>query len=255
MLLPWSKNATIAIAAHGASIRLANHRPEPIAHLDTPADSSSLISAFQKYHPELKNNHVRFIISNHFMRYLILPWTNSVTARADWLALADQAMREEYGNVASDWILRVNLSKHGEPVIAAGMDSTLYHAIHEFANHFHCKIEAIEPLLMVISSQHKSKNSFVISEPGRVLFCELNNNSIKQFVAASPPKLQTLDHAKQIINRFFLLNNPHKAPVMNYLSSEIAREENERTPFDHKYEQRIRLNKPAITHSCWMMGL
>ncbi len=257
MLLPWSKQTVIAIAHDGIAIKQSNKMPELITSgTNSGVTYAALLSALTPYASALNNQQVRVIISNHFVRYTVLPWQQGVNTRADWLALAEHTFRKQYGTVTQDWEMRVNLTHTDTPVVASAIDQSIRNALHQMAESLNFKLKAIEPLLMSVSAHHKSNDSFLIAEPERLLLCELEDGEIVSFTASAPPIAQEGQNASQLIARYALQNSKQSAkPVISYISSVLNANWSQSESAANTQQQVIKLNTNQASHACWMAGL
>ncbi len=253
MLLPWSKKITLAIAHNGIAIKLPDHRSELIASGQQTINSETLLSALTPHVSALKGQHMNVVISNHFLRYAVLPWQDGVSSREDWLALAEHAFRTQYGAVTEDWDFRVNLNKAGAPIVASAMDNSITHALTQTAESLSCKLASIEPLLMRVSALHNNNSSFLVAEPERLLLCELDEGTVTRFTASSPPQQQEADNANQLVARYSLQSRQKSNPVFSYISSVLN--EHWVNGATNNQQHVVKLNKHAASHACWMAEL
>jgi hypothetical protein len=200
---------TIALAADGIAICEEGKTPKLLASANTRYESiADLINALQSVSNKLKATTVRFVISNHFVRYGVLPWQEGIIARQDWLALAQYDFRKRFGAVADQWQVRVSLNGYGKTVAISAIDQALLDDLQALAQAQQWKIVAIEPLLMSILYSKKSTQMdlpqnawFVIAEPERVLLCETSGQEWQRFSQISPPSGDEAQQTKQQILR------------------------------------------------------
>lgn len=258
MLLPWSKQTVIAIADDGIAIKQPNKNAVPItaASTDSRITFDALLSALTPCASTLKNTQVRVIISNHFVRYTVLPWQQGVNTRADWLAIAEHTFRKQYGAITQDWTIRVNLTTADTPVVASAIDQSLQTALTQIAESLNFKLQAIEPLLMAVSAHHKNNDSLLIAEPERLLLCELDHGEIVNFTASAPPVSQEGETANQLIARHALQQDRQSTrPVVSYVSSVLINNWSQSGTASNTQQHVIKLNTNQASHACWMAEL
>lgn len=88
------------------------------------------------------------ILSNHFMRYALLPWSDVPGDEAEELAYARHAFRQIYGDAAETWELRLSPGKAGLPQLACAVDSHLPDALRTMFGRSRIALESIQPHLM-----------------------------------------------------------------------------------------------------------
>lgn len=118
---------------------------------------------------------VAVILSNHFTRLQLLPWTDTVLDASERQAFAHHAFQQAYGERARSLELRLATPVYGEPVLASGIDTGLLAAIRE-AMPDNCRLVSIRPF--VASAVHQWRRQlgpaaqwFVVVEGG--VMCSL----------------------------------------------------------------------------------
>lgn len=200
---------TIALAADGIAICENGKSPKMLASADTRYESrAALVNALQSVTSHITAKRVRFVVSNHFVRYGVLPWQTGITARQDWLALAQHDYRKRFGAIADQWQLCVSFNGYGKTVVTSAIDQALVDDLRALAESNSWKITSIEPLLMRILTtkkttgiQRKQNSWLVVAEPERVLLCETNQQEWQRFTLISPPSGQEAIQTTQQIMR------------------------------------------------------
>lgn len=208
-LLGGGNPTTIALAADGIAICEGGKTPQLLASANTRYESiTEIINALKSVANKIKSKQVRFVISNHFVRYGVLPWQEGIVARQDWLALAQHDFRKRFGAVADQWQVRVSLNGYGKAIATSAIDQALLDDLQTLAQAQQWQIVAVEPLLVSILDSKKSiqkdmpQNAWlVIAEPERVLLCETNRQQWQRFSQISPPSGDEAQQTTQQILR------------------------------------------------------
>ena len=208
-LLGLSSVTTIALAADGIAVCEAGQSPELLVSANTCYESRlSLINALKSVADNIKAKQVRFVISNHFVRYGVLPWQTGISSRQDWLALAQHDFRKRFGATAEQWQVRMSLNGYRQSVATCAIDQALLDDLYALAKAQQWHISAIEPLLFSVLAQPNVKKNtqsenvwLVIAEPERVLLCEANGAEWQKFTVISPPGGQESQQTAQQIAR------------------------------------------------------
>ena len=198
MLRQWFKSpAVIALGAEGialrpagaGSVRMIASGAEPYSREQLLAELQTQAGALQA--AKLGLQRVRFILSNQFARYLVLPWHPGVYAMQDWRALAAHEFRKQFGAMAENWEIRVALQGHGAPAVACALDRTLSERLLAISAKAGWSVDGIEPALMTVFNRHrahlaKSDHWMLLAEPQRLLLGQIANGAWQHFHVDSP---------------------------------------------------------------------
>ena len=88
------------------------------------------------------------ILSNHFVRYLVLSWSAELVTEAEELEYARARFVEVYGEAARDWVIRTSSAAAGGRRLAAAADVALINALTRTLNASGVKFTSCQPALM-----------------------------------------------------------------------------------------------------------
>jgi hypothetical protein len=113
----------------------------------------------------------KVILSNHFMRYALIPWSETLSDAAEEEAYARHFFRQAYGTAAEHWELRLSPERAGLPQLASAVDSRLLAALRAVFVRHGVALDSIQPRLMAAYNNcrptlHKRSAWFVMVEPG-----------------------------------------------------------------------------------------
>jgi hypothetical protein len=116
---------------------------------------------------------LQVVVSDHFVRYALVPWSADLVADRERLAFAQLTMREIYGPGAEDWALCLNQQPAGQASFAAAIDMGLLVSLGDLASKHRLRLRAVEPAFSVRVQRHRralKQASFclVSLEPGRM---------------------------------------------------------------------------------------
>jgi len=115
---------------------------------------------------------VRIVLSNHFLRYLVVPWQAELSGRTERRVLAQHLFQEAYGERAAGWHVQLGSSAYGRPALACAVDRDFHDALVAALAATACRLSALQPLLMLAFNQfvHRLGNDacLFVSEPGRL---------------------------------------------------------------------------------------
>jgi len=116
---------------------------------------------------------VTAILSNHFVRYLALPWSEGLRTEEDWRAFAEHRFLKAHGPEASEWSLRLSSSDGRGPRVASAIDRRLVEAISLTLHQGGNRLASLQPYLMTSFNRLRGRlapgSAWVIThEPGRL---------------------------------------------------------------------------------------
>lgn len=114
------------------------------------------------------------VLSNHFVRYLLLGADSRISGREEWLEYAAHSFAKTYGERANGWDIRVAESGPERPRLASAIDKALLEAIAASFKKSRARLRSIRPHLMVafnraLPAMNRSSSWFVVQEPGQLL--------------------------------------------------------------------------------------
>lgn len=141
---------------------------------DAPAWQPAL-AAFEQWLSanEIGRADVTVILSNHFVRYAVMPFSAEVTSRAEEQTLAQILFEDIYGDMAKQWQLRVGEGGYGESRLVAAADSMLLDRITDTLAAKSLRLNAITPYLVAAFNCFHEKipspeGLFVVVEAGQM---------------------------------------------------------------------------------------
>ena len=124
------------------------------------------------------------VLSNHFARYAVLPWTPALKGEADWLAYARHTLATTYGAQAADWEVRLCPSGRRKPRIACGIETQLIRSISQSALEAGGHLQSIQPHLAVVFNRLRGTFDrdgawLAVQETGRLTLCVLGDRALR----------------------------------------------------------------------------
>lgn len=124
-------------------------------------------------HPNTRAGDADVVLSNHFVRYLLLPWNAGLAGEREELAYALARFQQTYGEPARTWSVRLSPGKPGTPMLAAAVEQALIDAIRTLLQGLPLRLRALEPALMSACNAQRgpvAPNAWIaLAEPGRLL--------------------------------------------------------------------------------------
>lgn len=118
-----------------------------------------------------RNKTVRLILSNHFVRYALVPWNDELSTEAEQRQFARHHFTTIYGPIAKTWAVRLSLDVPGRSHVASAVDQALVDRLAGLAESYRLKLAGVEPLLMTAFNRWQPKfvdavQWFIMVEPG-----------------------------------------------------------------------------------------
>ena len=85
----------------------------------------------------------RVVLSNHYVRFQVVPWHDTMQSGHDRARLARAQYRSVFGEVAEDWEICLETTAYGMPVLACAVERALLSALGAIAARAH--IDSVEP--------------------------------------------------------------------------------------------------------------
>lgn len=145
--------------------------------------SAALLSALPKVPGECK---VHFVLSNHFVRYVLLPWNSIVGCIGDTKNLARAQFQLAFGEASASWHIIVEEPRFRSACLAMAVDGQLLAATKEAAEVAGLRVSGIRPYLLTALKQRrtamrqaarKPPGWFAVFEPGRLTLLGRVKNS------------------------------------------------------------------------------
>lgn len=117
---------------------------------------------------------VDVVVSNHFVRYQIIPWSAVITSAAVRAAYVRESFGQVYGDSTATWAYSVSSTRHGAAWFASAIDQPLLTQLEDAVGQGQSKLRSVVPYLMPAFNRArrmlKDKNMwFVQLEPNRLL--------------------------------------------------------------------------------------
>lgn len=120
-----------------------------------------------------KRAEVVVILSNYFVRYTILPWSEKVESAEEEEALARICFEKIYGHLAQAWAVRISPVPLGSACLASAIDQALLDELNVLFEPGQSNLASIQPYLMASFNywRHKLKPReycLVLAENGKL---------------------------------------------------------------------------------------
>ena len=128
-------------------------------------------------------------LSNRFVRYALVPWSDDLRSEAEVAAFARHRMRETYGDMAQAWEIRLGAGWPGAPRVAAAVDRELVEDLAALARNRGLRLGLVEPLFAAVVDAHRRQlrgQAFwlAVHESSRIVLARAAGGEWRTLVAA-----------------------------------------------------------------------
>ena len=181
----WRKRVRIALAPDGAAAVLMSRGRKPAVEKKlawpcrpVPSDAHPWQAAVRSLaggidELQAKGADATIVLSNHFVRYALLPWSDQVTGAQERQALARISFEKHFGGAAKGWSVRLSDDAYGKPSLAGAVDMPLPDALVQACEGAGLRPVSVQPYLMSVFNQYRrqlaSPNTcLVVAEPRKI---------------------------------------------------------------------------------------
>jgi hypothetical protein len=119
--------------------------------------------------PYWQHSDATVIISNNFVRFTMLPWSEVKLTEQEKLSLVRHRFGEIYGEGSASWALRLDEESFGSPSLASAVDQGLLDELKLIFHESQLRLKSIEPYLM---TAFNACRRYLDIDPGWLLLAE-----------------------------------------------------------------------------------
>jgi hypothetical protein len=131
-------------------------RPKPSAEENRPyenAEDASWTTAMNVLRerlaqPAWQDANARVVLSDHWVRYAIVPWSNDLHGRDERLTHARFALADIYGESVTSWTVRLSETFPGNLQVACAVPSALFDELQELLASHRLNLVSLQPRLI-----------------------------------------------------------------------------------------------------------
>jgi hypothetical protein len=114
---------------------------------------------------------VTLVLSNHFVHYALVPWSELLSSEEEQLAFARHRYTRVHGSAAEGWLLKLSQTGPRQPRLACGVDGALIEALNKVMAPVGNRYRSLQPHLMASFNRWRTRLGvrpgwFVVAEPG-----------------------------------------------------------------------------------------
>jgi hypothetical protein len=147
--------------------------------------------------PATTEGDLSVVLSNHFARFLIVPWNGEIATTEELQNYATACFEDVYGEATGAWEIRVSPERSGRPRIACALDRGLINGLQEAVAGSKLRLVSVQPYLMaafnLLSGPFRDRDFvFVLAEAGRACFVAASGKAwraVRTTAAPDDPEL------------------------------------------------------------------
>jgi hypothetical protein len=148
-----------------------------------PEPWQGAVAALAQLAPALQATraNVTVVLSNHFVRYALVPWNEGLDRSAEELAYARYCFGRIHGERSKGWEIRLSDAAAGSERLASAIDTALLQAIHAcFPSGAKTRLASVQPYLMSAFNTCRARVGgepawLLLIEPQRACFARLDS--------------------------------------------------------------------------------
>ncbi len=148
----------------------AQHAVPPVQ--DGVPDWQPAIEAFEKVLPGLKSREASVVLADRFVRYALLPWSDTLKTHEQWLGLARHRFTAVHGPVAAEWEIKFAETAPAGPRLACAVDRGLIDELGARSVAHQVQLVSVMPFLVAAFNRVRDMTGgscwLVVEEPGRL---------------------------------------------------------------------------------------
>jgi hypothetical protein len=133
------------------------------------------LDALARILPQHRGDTAGLVLADQFVRYALLPWSETLKTHEQWLAFARHRFTSIHGPVANDWEIKFAGTAPGGPRLACAVDRELIDELVEQFSANAVRLVSVQPFLVAAFNQVKDGVMsgggscwLVVEEPGRL---------------------------------------------------------------------------------------
>lgn len=168
----WRKNPELRIALSEERVCFSDGNEIRVEKDDALASWRPAVDALFQILPFHKGETARLVLADQFVRYALLPWSDTLKTHEQWLGFARHRFCAIHGPLANDWEIKFAETAPAGPRLACAVDRELVEEIGTQFTSSNVRLLSVQPYLVAAFNQvrHMTGGScwMVVEEPGRL---------------------------------------------------------------------------------------
>ncbi|HYD55905.1 MAG TPA: hypothetical protein VEB41_03255 [Burkholderiales bacterium] len=139
---------------------------------DGAPEWQAAIDALEKTLPALKGQEATIVLADRFVRYALLPWSDTLKTHEQWLNLARHRFSAIHGPMANEWEIKFAGTAPAGPRVACAADRGLIDELGSRSVAHQVRLVSVVPFLVAAFNKVRDMTGgscwLVVEEPGRL---------------------------------------------------------------------------------------
>jgi hypothetical protein len=185
----WRERVRIALSPHEAALvrlsrgirpRVVDRRSVPCPEAKGQENWAGAVEGLRQLllSANAQKGGATLVLSNHFVRYVVLPWSSEIVTEGEELEYARIRFVQIFGQVARDWTIALNPAPAGASRLCAGVDRALIGAATGAVAASGLRLRSVQPALMVQFNEWRRRIGaggwLATAEQGRLLVARIS---------------------------------------------------------------------------------
>jgi hypothetical protein len=172
--------------------------------------------------PVWKGADASVVLSNHFVRYQLLPWSDEIGSNDELAAYARQSFAQVHGEAAKPWAVSVNEPRPGRPTLACAVDRALLEGLDQAFALSKSRLVSVQPYLASAFNRLRDGLAddsawFVVVEDGKLLLSLLLKGAWQAVAARKVSAENWASELPLMLDREWRLKGIAEGPRQVYL--------------------------------------
>jgi hypothetical protein len=145
--------------ARGFGARVIDRKSMPCGGASGAANWAPAVEALREMlaHPNIGKGDATLVLSSHFTRYLVVPWSAQLISPAEELELARARFAQVYGQAALDWSIVMSPAPAGAGRVCAAVDQALVAEVGNAVAASALRLRSVQPALMALFNEWRRR--------------------------------------------------------------------------------------------------
>jgi hypothetical protein len=130
------------------------------------------VETLERVFPEVRNQDVSVVLADRFVRYALLPWSDTLKTHEQWLGLARHRFTAIHGPQAAQWEIKFAETAPAGPRLACAVERGLVDELGARAVAHQVRLVSVMPFLVAAFNKVREMTGgscwLVVEEPGRL---------------------------------------------------------------------------------------
>ncbi len=170
---------------------------------------------------------IEYVLSDHFVRYLLVPWSDQLQDTAEIHALAGIQFESHFGESPAEWIFKTDVTGYGKATVVCAIRKKLVETLEALGATHRMRLTSIQPrwvrLFNKLRNQIANDALLMSLELGQCILAVVKRGSWHSIRTLKLPAEASSSVLEAMVEREFLLQGlDNDVPIYLHASEEVA---------------------------------